>query len=194
MSSRYGDVTPEAAVLIALAGTGDDERVLLTQRAAHLTLHSGEVAFPGGKRELGDRDLQHTALRETHEEVGLDPALVQVVGQLKPGFTSKGMRVTPFVARVPGEVDLTPNLDELESLFWVPTAFLLEDNRQRTDVFETAMGALWAPVYDYLGYTIWGFTARVLVDYLNTFWSADIRRTHTAPSAVYRQPQTKKRL
>lgn len=174
-------------MLITLAGEGEDERVLLTQRAAHLTLHSGEVAFPGGKWEPGDADLLETALRETEEEVGLRRSLLSPAGQLPPSCTAQGIRVTPYVARVSQDVELTPNLDELESLFWMPTAFLLEDQRLRTDLFHIGECVQWAPVYNYLGYTIWGFTARVLVEFANTFWSAGIGRTHTAPSVVHRR-------
>lgn len=184
MTKAFQPFSEEAAVLLVLTGQGDDERILLTQRAAHLTLHGGEVAFPGGKREALDRDLCHTAIRETHEEVGLDPTLLRIVGQLPVGQTSTGMRVTPFVGRVPEDVELLANPAELESLFWVPTAFLLEDRRVRTDIFENPN--LWAPVYEYLGYTIWGFTARVLVEFLNHFWGAGIGREHEAPDVIYR--------
>lgn len=175
----------EAAVLLVLAGSGQEERILLTQRAAHLTLHGGEVAFPGGKREAEDRDLCCTAIRETYEEVGLDSSLVEIVGQLPVSYTRAGFRVTPFVGRVPDDVELLANPEELESLFWVPTVFLLEDKRLRTDIFDSPDGQQWAPVYDYLGYTIWGFTARVLVEFLNTFWGADIGPEHEAPDVIY---------
>lgn len=180
--------TAEAAVLVALAGSGEDERILLTQRAAHLTMHSGEVAFPGGMQEPQDASLRHTALREAHEEVGLRPELVSVVGQLPRASTRSGICVTPFVGRVLEDVELVANLSELESFFWVPTAFLLEDNRLRTDIFQSAAGEHWAPVYNYLGYTIWGFTARVLVEFVNRFWAAGLGLEHEAPRALYRKP------
>lgn len=177
----------DAAVLLILAGVGEHERVLLTQRAAHLTLHSGEVAFPGGKWEEVDKDLCCTAIREASEEVGLDPQLLELVGQLPVTYTRAGIRVAPFVGRVPEDIELTANAEELESLFWVPTSFLLEDNRLRTDIFDAVDGEHWAPVYNYLGYTIWGFTARVLVEFLNRFWSAGIERQHHAPNAIYKR-------
>lgn len=179
--------TREAAVLIALRGTGEDEQILLTQRAAHLSMHSGEVAFPGGMRESQDVTLHDTALREAHEEVGLHPELVEVVGQLPQAATRSGVRVTPVVGRVPRDVSLVACLDELESYFWVPTAFFLEDQRLRTDLFDSVSGRQWAPVYSYLGYTIWGFTARVLVEYVNRYWGAALGLEHEAPRAVYGQ-------
>jgi 8-oxo-dGTP pyrophosphatase MutT (NUDIX family) len=186
MTAAGSELQGAAAVLLVLAGSGDEERILLTQRAAHLTLHAGEVAFPGGKWEPGDRDLQQTALRETHEEVGLDPASVEILGQLATAYTGRGIAVSPFVGRIAeADIELRANPDELESLFWMPTQFLLEDQRQRTDVFEFAGHQQWAPVYSYLGYTIWGFTARVLVDYANRFWSAGIGRDHHAPGRIY---------
>lgn len=186
MTCNSNPLNCQAAVLIALAGEGEDERILLTQRAAHLTLHSGEVAFPGGKWEEGDASLAATAIRETHEEVGIKPDLVEMLGPMPARYTSRGMRVTPFVGRVPEDVEPTANLGELESFFWVPTAFLLEDQRVRTDLFEVVGGVNWAPVYDYMGYTIWGFTARVLVEFVNDFWSASISEQHTAPREIYK--------
>ncbi len=186
MTVENPQLQTRAAVLLVLAGCGEEERILLTQRAAHLTLHAGEVAFPGGKWEPGDGDLRQTALRETHEEVGLEPASVEVLGQLPTAYTSRGMAVSPYIGRIAETgIELQANPSELESLFWMPTRFLLEDQRQRTDIFEFAGRQQWAPVYNYLGYTIWGFTARVLVDYANRYWSAGIGRDHHAPSRIY---------
>jgi 8-oxo-dGTP pyrophosphatase MutT (NUDIX family) len=185
VGEKFSSWDAEAAVLIVLAGEGEDEHVLLTQRAAHLNLHRGEVAFPGGKRDATDASLLDTAIREAQEEVGLDPGRVEVMGRLPAGCTRTGIRVAPFVARVPEQTPLEPNLDELESLFWVPTAYLLDDNRVRTDVFEVQGEACWAPVYNYLGYTIWGFTARVLVQFLNEFWSAGIGKSQRNRRVIY---------
>ncbi len=188
MAAEYVKRATDAAVLVVLAGSGDRERILLTQRAPHLSLHAGEVAFPGGMREPEDLDLEYTAIRETQEEVGLDPDLLDIVGRLSTSYTGRGIRVTPYVARIKEsveEIGLSANQEELESFFWLPTRFLLEDQRERTDLFEFSTGVHWAPVYNYLGYTIWGFTARVLVEFANRFWGAGIDREHQAPSRIY---------
>jgi len=181
----------QAAVLIAINARDDGDELLLTKRAAHLSLHSGEVAFPGGKWELGDVDLCETALRESHEEVGLKPSRVNVIDQLPMSLTRGGMKVTPYVGRIDCSGGLCANPGELESLFWIPVTFLLEDRRARTDVFELGGTEYWAPVYEWAGYTIWGFTARVLVEFLNRHYIAagvdagkggsKIERAHSAP-------------
>lgn len=168
--------------MILIAGVGDCRRVLLTKRAQNLTAHGGEVAFPGGKWEPGDKDLLATALRETREEVGIAPELVRVVGRLPHSYTRSGIQVTPYV----GEVAKLPKTHacprELDSLFWVAGADLLQDQRIRTDVFVFNGREYWAPAYQHLHYTIWGFTARVLVQFMNRYWGAAIERGHTPPA------------
>jgi len=100
------------------------ERLLLIQRAQGLNTHAGQLAFPGGKREPEDRDLLDTALRESHEEVGLDRGSVQVLGRLEPVPTPTGFFIVPFVGRLVSTWEpsvcsaevakiLTPSLSEL---------------------------------------------------------------------------------
>src|SRR3954454_19434603 len=89
-----------AAVLVPLFEEDGETRVILTRRAAHLRSHTGEVSFPGGRLEPGEGALAG-ALREAHEEIGLDPGEVEVLGQLAPLATvSSGSRITPFVGAV----------------------------------------------------------------------------------------------
>ncbi len=180
----------EAAVLIALAGEGERQRVLLTRRSKRMNTHSGEVALPGGMWEPQDTCLQETALREAEEEVGLVPSLVTPIAVMSTRATRQGTRVTPFVASVPEGVQLVPCQYELESLFWLPLQILLGDQRERTDIFIAQGQEHWAPVYRFEGYKIWGFTARLLVDYLNRFHDANIHRVHRAEEVIYRAPHT----
>ncbi|WP_052692280.1 NUDIX hydrolase [Teredinibacter purpureus] len=177
----------QAAVLLAISDRPEgEEEILLTLRAQHLSSHSGEVAFPGGKWEPGDPDLRYTALREAEEEVGLVPRFVEVVAELTPSYTRAGMRVTPYIGRVPADSLLTPNLDELTDIFWLPLAVLKADLRVRTEVFEVRGREYWAPVYEYKGYIIWGFTARVLVDFMAHFYGITIGRAHhCAPEIAF---------
>jgi 8-oxo-dGTP pyrophosphatase MutT (NUDIX family) len=178
--------TNQAAILIAINERDGVDQVLLTQRAAHLTLHGGEVAFPGGKWETTDSDLLETALRESHEEVGLAPDRVAVIEKLAASHTRGGIRVTPYVGRIESAEGLTANPDELESLFWVPIDFLLEDLRVRTDIFEFGGVEYWAPVYHFKGYEIWGFTSRVLIEFLNRTYHLKISREHPAKELRFR--------
>lgn len=179
----------QAAVLIAIANANDgQESVLLTERAQHLSIHSGEVAFPGGKRDATDNSLLDTALRESHEEVGLEPSRVNITHELPVSHTRHGISVTPYVGRVDSSQGLVANDGELQSLFWVPINFLLQDTRERTDIFTVEGREYWAPVYDWMGYTIWGFTARVMVDFLNKVYGQNIRRESDAPEVPYVKP------
>ncbi len=162
-----------AGVLIALTDEPDPQ-VILTRRASHLSTHRGEVAFPGGKQDSTDPDLLYTALREAEEEVGLDPALVDVVGPLGQVMSKHLIQVTPFVGVVPPDVVLRPNPHELESLFRVPLSFFLEDRRQRTDVVEFRGKTHYVPAYRYGDYVIWGLTAYMLVELLNVGFDARI--------------------
>ncbi|BCD97249.1 NUDIX hydrolase [Marinagarivorans cellulosilyticus] len=176
----------DAAVLIALAGEGEQQQILLTRRSKRMNSHRGEVALPGGMWEPQDACLQATALREAHEEVGLPPAMVTPVAAMPVRATRQGTRVTPFIAQVPENLPLVPCQYELESLFWLPLAILAADQRQRTDIFIAEGQEYWAPVYRFSGYKIWGFTARLLVDYLNRFHGAHIGRAHSAEEVIYR--------
>lgn len=176
----------QAAVLIAIADLGGgQDAVLLTKRARHLSIHGGEVALPGGKWEPSDADLRATALRESEEEVGLDATRISDVQQLAVARTRQGLQVTPFVGRLNSHADLWPNPDELDALFWVPLHFFLGDPRSQTDIFQLRGRQYWSPVYLWAEYRIWGFTSRVLVDYLNLVHGARIQRAHAAPEVRY---------
>lgn len=177
----------QAAVLLAVAGEGEQQRILLTKRAEHLNIHKGEVAFPGGKWEPGDANLLATALRESREEVYLKEDQVNVIGQLEVCYTRAGMPVTPFVAQIAEGLDLRANAEELDALFWVPVDFFLEDQRERTDIFKRNDREDWAPVYRYSGFKIWGFTARVIVEFANTYCGVRIRREHSAPEVEFKR-------
>ena len=176
----------QAAVLIPLKGEGEAEQMLLTKRSEHLSIHKGEVAFPGGKWEGSDKDLCATALRESHEEVGLPPDAVDVLGQLPVAWTRQGMRVTPFIGRLNCEVNLTANEQELDHMFWVPLRFFEEDKRVQTDVFHYAGKEVWAPAYDFEGFRIWGFTSRVIVDFMVRFKGASIPQENPAPRVYFK--------
>lgn len=173
----------QAAVLMAFTREPDPQ-VLLTRRSAELKRHSGEVAFPGGWLDQEDTSLLTTALRETQEELGVDPASVEVLGPWRSRFARGGIRVQPIVGLIDPDLKLTPNPDEIDEVFKVPVSYLLKDDRFRTDVFQEAGVERWIPAYQYQGFEIWGFTAGVLVDLLNKALGGGIVRDH--PSAPVR--------
>jgi 8-oxo-dGTP pyrophosphatase MutT (NUDIX family) len=154
-----------ASVLIPLV---QRERltVLLTLRPTHMKSHSGQIAFPGGKADPGDRDAVATALREAQEEVGLEPALVQVMGTLPEYTTGSAFIVTPVVALVTPGFHLQANAEEVADVFEVPLDFLMDPANHRHHMMD--MGGqqrswLSMPYMD--GTTerfIWGATAGML--------------------------------
>ncbi len=115
-----------AAVLIPIVD-GPEPSVILTRRAARMDSHAGEVAWPGGKHDPEDGSLETTALRESHEEIGLLPERVTIVTELRPFISKYGLLVTPYVGLVEANVQLKANPAELDSIFQVPLSWLRSD-------------------------------------------------------------------
>lgn len=125
-----------AAVLVPLVLRPQGLSVLLTERTANLSNHSGQVAFPGGRIDAGDADAVHAALRETREEVGLDSGFVDVLGQLPAYVTGTQFIVTPVVALVHTGFALQANPHEVAQAFEVPLAFLMDPAHHHRHRFE----------------------------------------------------------
>lgn len=133
---RFTDRQPAAAaVLIPLVGR-DRLGLLLTQRTAHLSTHSGQIAFPGGKVDADDRDAVAAALREAQEEIGLAPSHVTVLGTLPEYVTGTQFFITPVVALVEPGFSLQPNPHEVDDVFEVPLDFLMDPSNHRRHGFE----------------------------------------------------------
>ena len=172
----------EAAVMLVLFRDVSSEKILLTRRPLTLREHAGEVALPGGKREAEDTSLYRTALRECHEEVGIEYTSLTYKAELEPHLTRSGTHVTPFVTELRESVPLELCSTEVESVKWVPMSVFYRDQRVKTHLFLGANGEYWAPVYEFEDYEIWGFTARVLVSFVNRFYGGQITRAH--PTAL----------
>lgn len=152
-----------AAVLVPIVVRPSGLTVLLTQRTAHLRDHAGQVSFPGGRCETADATPVHTALREAQEEVGVDPAQVEILGCLPEYLTSTGFHVTPVVGLVTPPLNLHLDDFEVAEAFEPPLEFLLDPANHRREQI-THRGELreyWAMPWK--GYYIWGATAGMLV-------------------------------
>jgi 8-oxo-dGTP pyrophosphatase MutT (NUDIX family) len=157
----------DAAVLLPLYGWPREPGLVFTERRADLRRHAGEISFPGGRRDEGDADLTATALRESQEEIGLDPALVEIGEALPPTATFvTGYRIHPFVGRIPhpAELDLTPNPDEVETVLTLSLDVLREGYAMRRLLRRGV--PIHTPTYEVEGQLIWGATARILGDLL----------------------------
>lgn len=153
-----------AAVLVGLIEADRGEQgIFLTVRAAHLRQHAGQIAFPGGVMEAGDEGPAAVALREAHEEVGLEPASAQVIGYLPDQYVLTGFRITPVVARLPAE--FMPRLDgaEVQASFILPFAVLLDPATEQPG--KRRVGGMEVAVRDlhYGEHRIWGATAGMLL-------------------------------
>ena len=154
-----------SAVLIPLYAHRDEPHVILTRRAAHLRTHSHEVAFPGGGREPGDADLWQTALRETHEEIALDPAAATRIGELDPFFTvGSDSLVHSYVAELPAgcPTGLRPDPAEVEKILHVPLSALLAPDVYRQELWPRDGTMRPINFFEIPGDTIWGATAAIL--------------------------------
>ena len=164
----------KAAVLIPVTNHPEPQ-LILTRRASHMNTHSGEVAFPGGKQDDTDNSLIATALRESHEEIGLDPDDVQVIGLTGAVISRFGIEVTPIVGIVEADTHLVANTAELDRIFMVPLAFFLDKENLQYDQV-TAKGQSYdIPWFQYHEYRIWGLTAMMLVEFLNVALDANIK-------------------
>jgi 8-oxo-dGTP pyrophosphatase MutT (NUDIX family) len=136
---RFSDRTPvHAAVLVPLVLHDQGLTVLLTERTTHLSSHSGQIAFPGGKADPEDRSATDTALREAEEEIGLDRHYVEVLGSLPIYTTGSAFIVTPVVALVRADYAMTLNPHEVADAFEVPLRFLMDPGNHRRHAVEWA--------------------------------------------------------
>jgi 8-oxo-dGTP pyrophosphatase MutT (NUDIX family) len=158
----------EAAVLLPLFGWPESPGLVFTERRADLRRHAGEISFPGGRKDQEDADLAATALREAEEEIGLDPASVELSGALPPVATfATGYRIQPFVGVVPEpeELGLTPNPDEVETVL-AYSLDLLRDGYEMRRMIRRGV-PFHTPTYEAEGRLIWGATARMLGELLD---------------------------
>ena len=156
----------EAAVLAPVIDRGGEPHLLFTKRAEHLGEHPGQMSFPGGGREPHDESLVDTATREAHEEIGLRPDEVDLVGRLDVLETVTRYAVTPFVSRAPDR-DYEPDEREVAEIAVLPVAALVDPGNYEHETREhPEYGEVRVHYFHVNGYTVWGATAQILAQLL----------------------------
>lgn len=150
-----------SAVLVALAEGAAGAEVLLTRRSWELRHHGGEVSFPGGRIEDGESPAE-AAVREAFEEVGLDPSLVTVHGELDHLATFASASIVPVVASLGSRPDLHPATGEVDRVLWVPLVELARADTFREEWWDRGESEWQVFFFELDDETIWGATARVL--------------------------------
>jgi 8-oxo-dGTP pyrophosphatase MutT (NUDIX family) len=155
----------DAAVLLPLYGWPEQPGLVFTERRHDLRRHAGEISFPGGRQDHPGEDFRETALRESREEIELDPSLVELVGALPPvGTFVTSYKVHPFVGLIPRDLPLRPNPAEVETVL----SFELEQLREGFGMRRLVRRGvpIRTPTYEVGRHLIWGATARILGEFL----------------------------
>ncbi len=166
LDEMFDELAP-AAVLIPLTERNGAMDVVLTKRSSKLRKHSGEISFPGGRRDDDDIDLAGTALRESHEEIALIPADVQVYGALMQMPTVTGFEVTVFVGEFSQPYELQANPDEIETIIQTPLTDFIDESLHRLEQMEWQGVRFPMHYFDIQGHNVWGATAYMLVNLMD---------------------------
>jgi 8-oxo-dGTP pyrophosphatase MutT (NUDIX family) len=163
-TGREAAAVTAAAVLVPIVQREPEMTVIFTQRTTHLKAHSGQVSFPGGRAEPQDPTPEFTALREAQEEIGLPMERVEVLARLPDYLTRTGFRVTPVVGLLQPPLDLRPDPREVDEVFEVPLAFLLDPKNHERRTRELQGRTVGYYAMQFGSRTIWGATAGMLVN------------------------------
>ena len=167
---------PQAAVLIGMLNANnpnEDTEIIYTLRSSKLSTHSGEVSFPGGKRDEIDASLEKTALREANEEIGLNVNDAEFLVRLDYLVSRHNIEVNPIIFSINKEPQFVPN-EEIEAVFTVPISFLINKKNLQKDIVEKH-GKRWlVPQWQYKNFKIWGLTAMITTNFLNICFNTNI--------------------
>lgn len=152
----------QSAILVPLIVKNEQLHVILTKRCDHLRHHPGQISFPGGKFDSNDQNLLNTALRETQEELGISPNLVNVIGEFPAHHTVSGFSIMPYIALIDNSVKMTINKDEVSELLIIPLSKFINNNYHYAMFINRnniEMQVYFKPVN---GHLIWGATAAII--------------------------------
>lgn len=168
-----------SAVLLLLYSKHGEYHVLFNKRTHKVEFNKGEICFPGGSMDPVDKDLVATALRETHEEMGVLPKDVTVLGELDETTTRAGFVIRPYVGTIPYPYRFHPSPAEVAEVLEVPVSWLLNSDNVRVET-ESHHGEAPATSYSYGGHLIYGATARILRQFLEILVSAGLPERNLA--------------
>ena len=162
-----GEQLRHSAVLVPLFTINGTYHILFIRRSQQVEHHKGEISFPGGVCEKGDNSFESTALRETFEEIGIQPKDVVILGMVDDMETvSTRYRVTPVIGVIPYPYSFTLSAKEVDEIITVPVSQLLDGNNGKEESILREGMRYTSSVYRYRDYLIWGATARILKNFL----------------------------
>jgi 8-oxo-dGTP pyrophosphatase MutT (NUDIX family) len=168
-----------AAVLVPIIDRPDGLTILLTQRASQLANHAAQISFPGGRLEPSDPDVASAALREAHEEIGLDPSHVEVFGYLPDHLVISGFRVTPVLSLVTPPFELAINPEEVAEVFEVPVDYLFDAANHKARLRRVGDEDMLLYDITWNERNIWGATAGMLLTFAHM--TRDAERQESDP-------------
>lgn len=167
--SEIESMNPKVSgVMLLLYPKNNELNIVFTQRKLYEGVHSGQMSFPGGKKEEGDSTLIETALRETHEEIGVEPSAIEVVGQLSELYIPpSNFLVWPTVGFSADSILFKPQASEVEKVIEIPVSFFMDKQNinPQTEIKLFNNTRVTVPAYIFNGHVIWGATAIMLSEF-----------------------------
>lgn len=159
----------KASVLILLVNKNNSPHVILTLRTNSVSTHKGQVSLPGGGFDNTDKDFLFTALRETHEEIGVPPKKIQILGEFDDYISLAGFEVHVYAGTTDYPLDYDLSADEIDTILEVPLSLFRNKEYTKCDKIQHKGKEVPIYYYDWQGTSIWGMTARILTDFAETF-------------------------